>query len=201
MSRPRGDHVERREAIARAAADAIATRGLKQVTLRDIAAALGVTTGVLTHYFPSKDALVAFTKAQAFDRHMARAREAAAGADGIERLHAAVAELLPVDAERRTSWRLLVAFHGSAVGSASMRRAHDRRMRAWFAFFAELVVPLGVADAEATGMAVALFVEGMAVHLAMMQPSRPAAWQRAFARAQVERLVAPAAPPGAAPTP
>ncbi len=195
MSRPRGDHAERREAIAQAAADAIATRGLEQVTLRDIAAALGVTTGVLTHYFPSKDALVAFTKAQAFDRHLARAREAAAGAEGIERLHAVVAELLPVDAERRTSWRLLVAFHGSAVGSAAMRRAHDRRMRAWFAFFAELVAPLGIADAEATGLAVALFVEGMAVHLAMMQPPRPAPWQRAFARTQVERLVFPAAPP------
>ena len=106
-----------------------------------------------------------------------------------------VAELLPVDAERRTSWRLLVAFHGSAVGSAAMRRAHDRRMRAWFAFFAELVAPLGIADAEATGLAVALFVEGMAVHLAMMQPPRPAPWQRAFARTQVERLVFPAAPP------
>lgn len=189
MSRPRGDHAGRREAIARAAARAIASRGLEQVTLRDIAAALGVTTGVLTHYFPSKDELVAFTKAQAFDRHLARAREAAAGAEGMERLHAVVAELLPVDAERRTSWRLLVAFHGSAVGSAAMRRAHDRRMRAWFAFFAELVAPLGVADAEATGMAVALFVEGMAVHLAMMQPPRPAAWQVAFARKQVERLV------------
>jgi AcrR family transcriptional regulator len=194
VSRPRGDHAERREAIARAAADAIATRGLEQVTLRDIAAALGVTTGVLTHYFPSKDALVAFTKAQAFNRHLARAREAAAGAVGVERLHAVVAELLPMDAERRTSWRLLVAFHGSAVGSAAMRRAHDRRMRAWFAFFAELVTPLGVADAEATGMAVALFVEGMAVHVAMMQPPRPAAWQRAFARAQVERLVSPTTP-------
>jgi AcrR family transcriptional regulator len=194
VSRPRGNHTERREVIARAAADAIATRGLEQVTLRDIAAALGVTTGVLTHYFPSKDALVAFTKAQAFNRHLTRARDAAAGTNGIERLHAVVTELLPVDAERRTSWRLLVAFHGSAVGSAAMRRAHDRRMRAWFAFFAELVAPLGVADAEATGMAVALFVEGMAVHVAMMQRPRPAAWQRAFARTQVERLVSPTTP-------
>jgi hypothetical protein len=86
------------------------------------------------------------------------------------------------------------SFHGSAVGSAAMRRAHDRRMRAWFAFFAELVAPLGVADAEATGMAVALFVEGMAVHVAMMQRPRPAAWQRAFARTQVERLVSPTTP-------
>lgn len=192
MSRPRGDHAGRRETIARAAADAIASRGLEQVTLRDIAAALGVTTGVLTHYFPSKDALVAFTKAQAFDRLLARAREAADGVDGLARLHAVVAELLPVDDERRSTWRLLVAFHGSAVGSAAMRRAHDRRMAAWFTLFAELVAPLGATDPEATGMAVALFVEGMAVHLAMMQPPRPPEWQAAFAREQVARLVRPA---------
>lgn len=192
MSRPRGDHAGRREAIANAAADAIASRGLENVTLRDIAALLGVTTGVLTHYFPSKDALVAFTKAQAFDRLLARARAAAEGTAGIDRLHAVVAELLPVDAERRGTWRLLVAFHGSAVGSAAMRRAHDRRMTAWFTLFAELVAPLGVPDPEATGMALALFVEGMAVHTAMMQPPRPAPWQVAFAREQVERLVGPA---------
>jgi AcrR family transcriptional regulator len=150
-----------------------------------------VTIGVITHYFASKDALIAYTKARAFDRHMARAREVAAGHTGIERLHAVVSELLPLDTERRTSWRLLVAFHGSAVGSAAMRRAHDRRMRSWFAFFTELVTPLGVVDPGATGMAVALFVEGMAIHLAMMQPPHPAAWQATFAREQVERLVRP----------
>jgi len=132
------------------------------------------------------------TKAQAFDRLLARARAAAEGTAGIDRLHAVVAELLPVDAERRGTWRLLVAFHGSAVGSAAMRRAHDRRMTAWFTLFAELVAPLGVPDPEATGMALALFVEGMAVHTAMMQPPRPAPWQVAFAREQVERLVGPA---------
>jgi len=191
MSRPKGDHAERREAIALAAAETIAAHGLKQVTLRDIAAGLGVTTGVLTHYFASKDALVAHTKALVFDRHLARAREAAAGTTGIERIHAVVAELLPTNKDRQASWRLLVAFHGSAVGSAAMRRAHDKRMRHWFAFFTELVAPLRVADPETTGMAVALFVEGMAIHLAMMQPPRSATWQRRFAREQVERLVCP----------
>jgi AcrR family transcriptional regulator len=200
MSRPRGDHDRRRDDIARAAAGTIAERGLRQVTLRDIAAALGVTTGVLTHYFPSKDALVAHTKALVFDDHLARAREAASRAEGIERIHAVVAELLPTGVARRTSWRLLVAFHGSAIGDAALRRAHDRRMRSWFALFTELVAPLGVADPQATGMAVALFVEGMAIHLAMMHPPRPARWQLAFARAQVERLVAPAGTPPA-PTP
>jgi AcrR family transcriptional regulator len=62
MSRPREDRGERRDAIALAAAEVIADRGLERATMRDIAAALGVTTGVLTHYFPSKDALLRHTK-------------------------------------------------------------------------------------------------------------------------------------------
>lgn len=198
MSRPRGDHDGRREEIALAAAEVIASRGLEQLTLRDLAAALGVTTGVLTHYFPSKDALVAFTKELVFDLRFARAQQAAEGTPGIERLHAIVAEMLPVDAERRTGWRVLVAFHGSAVASAAMRRAHDRRMRRWFALFEEAVGPLtaaGVlapdADTRRVAMAVALFVEGMAIHMAMMEPPMPRDWQERFAREQVDRLVAP----------
>ncbi|MFN9215273.1 MAG: helix-turn-helix domain-containing protein [Gemmatimonadota bacterium] len=77
MSRPRGDHDERREVISRAAAAVIAERGLERLTLRDLAAELGVTTGALTHYFPSKDALVAHTKELVFDARYARARLAA----------------------------------------------------------------------------------------------------------------------------
>lgn len=192
MSRPRGDHDERREVIGLAAAEVIATRGLEQLTLRELAAELGVTTGVLTHYFPSKDALVAYTKELIFDLRFERARQAAAESDGIARLHAVVGEMLPLDAERRTGWRVLVAFHGSAVGSVAMRRAHDRRMRRWFALFDELVAPLVASDAADTsrmGMAVAFLIEGMAIHLSMMEPPMPAAWQRTFAREQVERLV------------
>jgi AcrR family transcriptional regulator len=130
VSRPVGDHAARRDAIAQAAAGTIAARGLERVTLRDIADTLGVTIGVLTHDFASEDALIAYTKAKAFDRHMARAREVAESHTGVERVHAVVWELLPLDTERRTSWRLLVAFHGSAVGSTAMRRAHDRRSAA-----------------------------------------------------------------------
>jgi AcrR family transcriptional regulator len=203
MSRPRGDHDERREVIALAAADVIANRGLDHLTLRDLAAALGVTTGVLTHYFPSKSDLVAYTKERIFDLRYERARQAAAGATGRERLHVVVAEMLPLDAERRRGWRVLIAFHGNAVGSAGMRRAHDRRMRRWFALFDELVAPLagrdvieGGADPSATGMAVAMLVEGLSIHLAMMEPPMPMAWQMAFAREHVDRLVGPYLAPG-----
>jgi DNA-binding transcriptional regulator YbjK len=80
VSRPVGDHAARRDAIAQAAAGTIAARGLEPVTLRDIAD----TLGVITHDCASKDALIAHTKAKAFDRHMARARDVAASHTGVE---------------------------------------------------------------------------------------------------------------------
>jgi AcrR family transcriptional regulator len=196
VSRPRGDHPERREAIALAAADVIAARGLERVTLRDIAAALGVTTGVLTHYFPSKDALLRHTKARAFDRSFARAQAAAAGPPGLARVHAVVEAVLPLDRERRTLWRLLVAFYGGAVGSPSRRRLQERRMRRWHDLFRSVVAPLHAtgelaadADPATVAMALALFVEGMAIHAVMTSPAAGAEWQVTFAREQVRRLV------------
>lgn len=196
MSRPRGDHRERREAIALAAADVIASRGLEHVTMRTLAAELGVTTGVLTHYFPSKDDLLRHTKALAFDRTFARAQAAADGPPGLERLHAVVAAVLPLDRERRTLWRLLAAFFGSAVGSPSLRRVQARRMQRWYVLFRDLVEPLTVtgeipadADAARIGKAIALFVEGFSLHVVMTSPVVGADWQRDFAREQVRRLV------------
>lgn len=174
----------------------IATHGLERVTLRDVATTLGVTTGVLTHYFPSKKALLRHTKDRAFDRSFRRAVEAAGKGRGLEGLHEVVAEMLPLDRERRILWQLLVAFYGSAVGVPALRRSQARRMQRWFALFRDVVAELTAAgdiaaalDPERVGMAIALFVEGMAIQLVMTAPETAAAWQLAFAREQVERLV------------
>ncbi|MFO0073392.1 MAG: TetR/AcrR family transcriptional regulator [Gemmatimonas sp.] len=196
MSRPRGDHAARREAIADMAAQLIATHGLEQVTMRRVAAALGVTTGVLTHYFASKDALLRHTKDRAFDATYARACAAAVGPPGLERVHAVVAAALPLDQERRRLWRLLVAFFGSAVGSPALRRLQERRMGRWYDLYRDVVAPLretgdipGDADVVGIGRALALFVEGLSIHVVMTSPSPSAEWQESFAREQVRRLV------------
>jgi AcrR family transcriptional regulator len=196
MSRPRGDHRERRDAIARAATRFIAARGLTRVTMRSLATELGVTTGVLTHYFPSKDALLRHTKSLAFDRFYERARAAAEGGVGIERVHAVVAAVLPLDRERRTLWRLLVAFFGSALGTAALRRVQEQRMRRWYTLYSDAVASMQAsgelppaADPVRIGKAIALFVEGFAIHVVMTSPGASATWQLEFAREQVRRLV------------
>ncbi|MBC7896115.1 MAG: TetR family transcriptional regulator [Cytophagaceae bacterium] len=197
MSRPRGNHRARRDDIALGAAAVISERGLEQITLRDIAASLGVTTGVITHYFPSKQALLRHTKNLAFDRSFARARAAAEGPPGIARVYAVVEAVLPLDQERRTLWRLLVAFFGSAVGSAALRRAQEQRMGRWYDLFTQVVAALHAtgelspsADPARVGKAIALFVEGLAIHVVMTAPGTSAEWQREFACENVRRLVA-----------
>lgn len=53
------DHAEMRETLVEGCGRLFAERGYASLTMREIAAALGVSTGTLYHYFPAKDALFA----------------------------------------------------------------------------------------------------------------------------------------------
>ena len=53
------DHEKRRDLISQAACGVIARIPLDRLTLRDIAAAAGCTTGAVTHYFSDKDVVLA----------------------------------------------------------------------------------------------------------------------------------------------
>jgi len=53
------DHDRQKADIARATLRVVARDGLERATMRGIAAELGSTTGLLTHYFADRDALIA----------------------------------------------------------------------------------------------------------------------------------------------
>src|SRR5215212_9606295 len=91
------DHEERREAIAEATWQVIARAGPDGANMREIAREAGYTTGVVTHYFRDKRELMAFAFGLMVDRSTSRMDGAAAesGATG------ALAQLLPLDEERR----------------------------------------------------------------------------------------------------
>ena len=61
------DHDARRRDVSEAVWRVLARHGFGGLTLRAVAAEMGASTGLLTHYFPSKDALVrhALTVAEA----------------------------------------------------------------------------------------------------------------------------------------
>jgi AcrR family transcriptional regulator len=66
---------ERRQAILACAVRLFATRGLAATKVADIAAAVGMSQGLLYHYFPSKEEIFVEIVRQAFDRMNAAARD------------------------------------------------------------------------------------------------------------------------------
>ena len=93
--------------IAAAAKRVIIREGLEATTLRDISREGGFTTGVLTHHFPDKQALIAGVFAATSRAWIAEARAALRAATPVpELLSAFVAVAVPRDPERREEWRL-----------------------------------------------------------------------------------------------
>ncbi|WP_262286081.1 TetR/AcrR family transcriptional regulator [Micromonospora sp. MA102] len=132
----RGDHDARRADVSAAVWRVLAARGFGGLTLRAVATEMGVSTGLLTHYFPNKRALVRHAVDVA-ERHTdARDRHAAAG-EGRSALRAALLDVLPLTDEATVMSRVWVSYWDGALAdeefTADQRRRYDRwraRLRA-----------------------------------------------------------------------
>jgi AcrR family transcriptional regulator len=117
----------RRAALIAAALDCMAEGGLPAATVRAIADRAGVTQGLIRHYFPSKDDLLAAAYQVLMDRLTgeAEAALAAAPADPVARLGAFVRAVFGPEA---TDARLLAAwagFVGALHRSPELRAIHE----------------------------------------------------------------------------
>ncbi|WP_033212710.1 TetR/AcrR family transcriptional regulator [Kitasatospora phosalacinea] len=128
----RGDHEARRRDVSEAVWRVLAERGFGGLTLRAVAAELGASTGLLTHYFPSKRALVAHAL-EVLDRQAAERRrpatEAAGAARGLVALRAALLDVLPLDEEGDAGNRIRVGSWDAALGDAELTAGHAERYR------------------------------------------------------------------------
>jgi AcrR family transcriptional regulator len=106
------DHASRRRHVASTAAELVGTHGLDALTFRNVAEAAGCSTTVVTHYFADKRDLLLSTFREVADRLAARFDEADRRGGGVR---ACLEALLPLDAGRRTEWRLLTCFWGVAI--------------------------------------------------------------------------------------
>jgi AcrR family transcriptional regulator len=113
----RGDHEQRRQQVARIAADLVAAGGLAAATHRRIAEAAGCSTTVVSHYFTDKRDLVTATYREVGDR-VATRLEAARSSEDV--LVAILEALLPLDEDRTRDWRLLFTFLGLAATDAEL---------------------------------------------------------------------------------
>jgi AcrR family transcriptional regulator len=127
------DHHSRRASIAEAVWQVSAHGGIEAVTMRHVAAAAGMSLGQVQHYFTAKDELLAFAYELLTDRVAARVSQRDDPPETEEPrprdiVREALAELLPLDEERRTEAHFLLMFLArsavSAEFAARLGKAH-----------------------------------------------------------------------------
>lgn len=105
------DKDERRALVITVAFDLVADKGIEALTFREIAAANGCSTSIVSHYFRNKNELLFKIYQVANER--ARERLAAASKANLPLLRCFDA-ILPVDDESRRNWRVWLAFWSRA---------------------------------------------------------------------------------------
>jgi TetR/AcrR family transcriptional regulator, transcriptional repressor of bet genes len=189
-----GSPEDRKQTIARATCRAIIELGLHRMNLRDIARALGTTTGPLQHYFRSKEELLLYTKNLLVDELLNNARAAGNKLRGGERLRVVCEHLLPFTESARMAWLVLTAFNGRAIGDKQLTTIQISRYtkcRQFFETEITLAKEAGVlnpsVDPALEAIALASFVDGLAVQVLFLSKAEAKRAQEELVRAYLER--------------
>ncbi|MFF8827868.1 TetR/AcrR family transcriptional regulator [Streptomyces sp. NPDC015131] len=125
MARTRGDHEARRRDVSQAVWRVMAARGFTGLTLRAVAAELGATTGLLTHYFPTKSALVDHALGLLEERTLSRPRRASG--PGLAAVRDALLDILPLTPEATDSNRIWVSSWDAALSDPRLSADYARK--------------------------------------------------------------------------
>ena len=117
---------ERRLEVSEAAWRVIVREGLDRTSMRAIAQEMNCTTGVVTHYFRNKEALILFALNQVTERLQVLMKTALEGVSGTERLVVMLSAFLPIDLQRQEILKVWVAFLGYAVGRDQLMAEHQQ---------------------------------------------------------------------------
>jgi AcrR family transcriptional regulator len=107
-----------------------AARGLDQVSVREVAAAAGVSIGTVQHYFATKDEMLLFAFRQVVERTRVRVAGIDAGAGPRRALGAALRELLPLDQTRLAECRVYLAFAARAATTPALAAVQHKTLSA-----------------------------------------------------------------------
>jgi TetR/AcrR family transcriptional repressor of bet genes len=114
------DHDQRREDIAHVACQVIARHGFEQATVARIARAAGFTTGMVAHYFESKQQIVIAALRLILTRMEQRLN--AQTRAGETSLFKVLSESLAVDAQRFAECAFWTAFWGQVTVDPKLKR-------------------------------------------------------------------------------
>ncbi|MFF8914742.1 TetR/AcrR family transcriptional regulator [Streptomyces sp. NPDC015032] len=172
-----GDREARREDVSRAVWHVLADKGFGGLTLRAVASAMGVSTGMLMHYFPTKRALVAHAL-DLLEKRTAERPRRERPAEGLAALGVMLLDILPLTADDTARNRIWVSSWDLALADDALGADQaDRytRMRSAIRPHLEAARDLGelpaTADPEQLAATAVAFTHGLVVQ-ALFDPGR-----------------------------
>jgi AcrR family transcriptional regulator len=166
------DHRERRELLADALMRLAAERGLEGVSLRHVAAEAGVSTGMVQHYFRTKDEMMTFALGMVMDRIRERSQAELAPASPRELVRGLLLQVLPLDETRRLENHVALAFLAYAAvkpSIASGLREVAAEMRTFLADQLRAAGTAGGVDPERAAAGLLALVDGLGLQLLSRQ--------------------------------
>lgn len=184
------DRNERLAGIAGAVRRVLERDGVEQTTMRNVAAELGSTTGLLTHWVPDRAGLLHLALRATSDEQSERAT--AALTRRPRDLAAALDEYLPLDDVRRAEMKVWLGFWALALSDPVLQDEHRDRYREFRSGFVEHLAALGVATTDARRATDHLMttIDGIAVE-AMFDPDY---WTAARQRRHLRDVLATVLP-------
>ncbi|GAB7189917.1 TetR/AcrR family transcriptional regulator [Kineococcus sp. NUM-3379] len=119
------DHAAREVEVARAAWRVLVRDGVGRVSVRSVAAEAGLATGSLRRAFPTQQALLVFCLELVGRRVRERTAALPGGLPAADAVRALLAELLPLDAERRMEMEVFLHIGSLAPTDPALRRVYD----------------------------------------------------------------------------
>jgi TetR/AcrR family transcriptional repressor of bet genes len=187
------DHVQRREEIAHVACQVVARFGFEQATVARIARAAGYTTGMVAHYYESKQEIILAAlrlMLLRIEQRLTRERETREA-----NLLDVLSEALAIDAQRFTECAFWMAFWGQVSADKKLKQlnvwVHREYMRLFARCFAEYwpewaAWPPTVRDQVLRS--VVTFMNGLTASAVTSPRDWPAAMQVQQLRLQLELL-------------
>lgn len=193
------DHDQRREELAQALWQVVASKGIGAVSIREVAAAAGVSAGSLRHLFPTREQLVIAAAQEMLRQVERRIMSLPRDVPPLQFAESALAQALPLDPERRIEFSVnlaLVAEEPAVPALAGIRKqTYDDLRLLCRVVVGSLRPEHDAAAVEAAARRLHVLVDGLAFHL--FQDEHDDGWALRTLRAELNVIASPTHGPGA----